>query len=370
MKLILFQLTTIILFISLTLSSCKETDEPEIKKEDKIKVGAWYFGGWSFPADDNGYTFHISPSLVNDFPEREPIWGWREDGDGVMEMQIDYAANAGLSYWGFCWYENSLTGQKEYMDNLNNALELFLQSPNNDRLEFFLMSSFPVQDSNWGKVIDGTVPYFKKSNYLKVDGKPIIAFFNSDQMLDEFGVGSGVKSRLEKLRGKARDIGMGEILVGARSASYSNQSGYKNSGFDFVFAYHYADEGRTHAGKNDYKNLNVAANTAWDKIAMNSSLPFFATVGVGYDMRPWAADHPTMPASDYWYTGVTSEKIGEHLREGIAWTKENHDDVLGNLLMMYAWNENGEGAWLTPTNYENNARLEAVQKIIDEELNN
>ena len=87
-------------------------------------------------------------------------------------------------------------------------------------------------------------------------------------------------------------------------------------------------------------------------------------------MRPWAMDHPTIPASDYWYTGVTPEKIGQHLRNGIQWTKRNAKKVFGNLILMYAWNENGEGAWLTPTKYENNARLEAVQKVIDEELNN
>ena len=83
-------------------------------------------------------------------------------------------------------------------------------------------------------------------------------------------------------------------------------------------------------------------------------------------MRPWAADHPTIPASDYWYTGITPERIANQLREAIKWTKENKDDVLGNLLIMYAWNENGEGGWLTPTKSEGTARLDAIKKVIKE----
>ncbi|HRN56674.1 MAG TPA: glycoside hydrolase family 99-like domain-containing protein, partial [Agriterribacter sp.] len=89
--------------------------------------------------------------------------------------------------------------------------------------------------------------------------------------------------------------------------------------------------------------------------------------GTGYDMRPWAQDHPTIPASDFWYTGVTPEKIGEHLSEGIRWVKDHHAKTLGNLLVMYAWNENGEGAWLTPTKMEGAARLAQIKEVIQRE---
>ncbi len=108
-------------------------------------MGDWYFGGWSFPPDANGNTFHISPSLVAEFSDREPVWGWREDQPGVMREQIDYAANSGLSFWGFCWYENTLVGDAKTMDNLNNALDYFMAAPNKNRLEFCLFSRFPDQ---------------------------------------------------------------------------------------------------------------------------------------------------------------------------------------------------------------------------------
>ena len=363
----------ILIFLSLTLLSCKgETPEPIVNKA-VVRVGAWYFGGWSFPADANGYTFHISPSLVTKFSDREPVWGWREDAPGVMVDQINYAANSGLSFWGFCWYENTLVNDAKTMENLNNALDLFMKAPNRNLLEFCLLSCFPVSPVNWDKVCDKTVLYFKESNYLKVDGKPVMIFFNTDEVISGLGGKEKTLIALNQYRQKARGVGAGEILIGARTSVRASdptfQNKYVECGFDFLTTYQNADDGKVKFGANDYDNLSVGDLKAWNGISSNSSLPYVPTVGTGYDMRPWALDHPTLPASDYWYSGVTSDKIGEHLRAGIKWTKNNTNKVLGNLIFMYAWNENGEGGWLTPTKSDGNARLEAVKKVIDEEKN-
>uniref|UniRef100_UPI00333F73CC glycoside hydrolase family 99-like domain-containing protein n=1 Tax=Parapedobacter defluvii TaxID=2045106 RepID=UPI00333F73CC len=95
--------------------------------------------------------------------------------------------------------------------------------------------------------------------------------------------------------------------------------------------------------------------------------PFLPVVGAGYDMRPWAADHPTLPASDYWYSGVTPEKIAEHLAAGIRWVKGRRAKTLGEMVVLYAWNENGEGAWLTPTKSGGTARLDQIKQVIKQE---
>jgi hypothetical protein len=362
----------ILIIALLAQTSCWKKGKEQPNK-DVVKVGAWYFGGWSFPADSGGYTFHISPSLVARFADREPVWGWREDKPGVMIDQINYAADSGLSFWGFCWYENSLVVDAGTMDNLNNALRYFLEASNKSRLDFFLMSCFPVSPVNWGKVCDRTIACFKEPNYLRVDGKPIMVFFNSDDVIAGLGGIGSTKASLDLYRQKARAAGAGEILIGARTGPRPSDPAYQNkyaeSGFDFLIAYHNADDGRVNAGANDYECLKAGDLKAWDGISSGTSLPFVPTVGTGYDMRPWALDHPAIPASDYWYTGVTPEKIGEHVRAGLRWTKSNSVKVLGNLLILYAWNENGEGAWLTPTRSENNARLEAVQRVITEEMN-
>ncbi len=205
-------------------------------------------------------------------------------------------------------------------------------------------------------------------------GKPVMIFFNTDDVIAGSGGLEATRLALNQDRQKARATGAGELLIGVRTSPRASdpafQKKYAQCGFDFLTTYHNADDGRVTAGANDYADLLTGDLKAWNDISAHTSLPFVPTVGTGYDMRPWAMDHPKTPASDYWYTGVTPEKIGEHLREGIGWSKANNDKVLGNLLLMYAWNENGEGAWLTPTKSEGSARLEAVRKVLNREASN
>ena len=364
----------LLLVFSVTQSSCqgKKDPVPEVPgNKAAVKVGAWYFGGWSFPADQNGHTFHISPTLTTTFSDREPVWGWREDKAGVMTEQINYAADNGLSFWGFCWYDNTLVDDAKTMDNLNNALDLFLKAPNKNRLDFCLMSCFPVSPVNWEKICDRTVPYFKEGNYLKVEGKPVMVFFNTDEVISGMNGIANTKAALQLYRKKAREAGAGEILIGARTATRPSDPTYQNKyvecGFDFLTTYNNADDGRSNAGANDYSRLLEGDKKSWNGISAHSALPFVPVVGTGYDMRPWALDHPNQPASDFWYTGMTPQKIAEQLRAGMQWVKANPKKVPGNLLFLYAWNENGEGAWLTPTKSEGAARLNAIKQVIQDE---
>ena len=360
----------LILVVMMSCSSGKDGETKGDEPLNEVKVGAWYFGGWSFPPDANGHTFHISPTLTTQFSNREPVWGWREDKPEIMVEQINYAADAGLSFWGFCWYENSLVSNPALMDHLNIALDLYLQAPNRKRLDFCLLSCHPVSPATWDTLCDRLIPYFKESNYLKVDGKPLLIFFNTDEVISGMGNIESTKLALESFREKARKAGVGEIMIGARTApmaiDVNYQNKYKACGFDFLTTYQNADDGRLTPGANDYEFLIKGDRKAWTEISNHTDLPYIPTMGTGYDMRPWAADHPNQPASDYWYVGATPERIAGHLKEAMEWTKDNSSKVLGNLLFIYAWNENGEGGWLTPTKSEANARLEAIKEVINE----
>lgn len=348
----------------LLIPACEKSDGGEGPGDGyKIKVGTWYFGGWSFPPDANGYTFHISPSLVGD-NSRKPVWGWREDSPEIMRQQIDYAANAGIDWWGFCWYENTLVEDPQ-MDYLNTALQLFREAPNKDRLEFCLLSCHPVSSVNWETWCSKTIDCMKESNYLHVDGRPVIVFFNSDEAINSMGGATAMSKALAAYRAKAKEAGIGEPIVGAAVQAKPANPIYRQSGFEFLTTYNNSNFGRQKAGANDYTALMKGDRTAWT-ISATTDLPFLPAMTAGYDMRPWATDHPTIPASDFWYTGVTSQLLGSHLTEMIGWTKEHRNKVLGsNLAVIYAWNEYGEGGWLTPSVAEGNLRLEYIRAAIE-----
>lgn len=339
--------------------------------QQNIKIGAWYFGGWSVTPDSTGHTFHISPTLTSEYVERMPEWGWREDSPAIMEKQIDYAADAGLDVWGFCWYETGVVKQQVF-EELNTALDLFVKAPNKDRLEFFLLSCQPVSPESWPGFCEKAIAIMKQNNYLRIDSSPIFTFFNSRDVIEGLGGESKTRESFDYFRKCAMDAGLGNLLIGAVTSCVADTTvhlPFRNSGFDFLTTYNNSNVGRQHEGENEFANLSLGDKKSWETIAPcadSLGMKFLPSMTAGYDMRPWAADHPTLPASDYWYVQPTPLQIADQLNEIIEWTKANRHVVLGgNLSMIYAWNENGEGGWLTPTREEGSARLDAIRQIVE-----
>lgn len=58
-------------------------------------IGAYYFDGWS--GKNNSQELwaqeaptHLTEKLYNDYNERQPIWGWRNDDLAIMEASNRY----------------------------------------------------------------------------------------------------------------------------------------------------------------------------------------------------------------------------------------------------------------------------------------
>jgi hypothetical protein len=66
-----------------------------------------------------------------------------------------------------------------------------------------------------------------------------------------------------------------------------------------------------------------------------------------------------------WYVGRTPKLVEEFVRLGVRWLDRHPDKATRQrLLMLYAWNENGEGGYLTPTQADGDQYLNAVQRAI------
>ena len=93
--------------------SCEKTSKTKAVAVKVISVGAYYFDGWaglSSKASDPNEPWaknapsHLTRRMVEEFPMREPVWGWRDDSLSIMERQIDLAADNGVKFFLFCWY--------------------------------------------------------------------------------------------------------------------------------------------------------------------------------------------------------------------------------------------------------------------------
>src|SRR5690606_20565763 len=115
----------------------------------QMKVGAYYFDGWSGKnrhADDPNEPWakdapsHLTRRFVEEFPEREPVWGWRNDAQEIMERQIDLADDNGIEFFLFCWYWRDNKGpiNPEAIHNLSlhTSLNLYLKAKNKHRVKF------------------------------------------------------------------------------------------------------------------------------------------------------------------------------------------------------------------------------------------
>ena len=113
----------------------------------RATVGAYYFDGWAGNSDrwldDPAWTklhppTHLTKRMIEEFADREPIWGWRDDKLEIMERQIDLAADNGIAFFAFCWYWNN-DAKKLAEDPKHVGLNLFLKARNNHRLKFCLL---------------------------------------------------------------------------------------------------------------------------------------------------------------------------------------------------------------------------------------
>jgi hypothetical protein len=66
-----------------------------------------------------------------------------------------------------------------------------------------------------------------------------------------------------------------------------------------------------------------------------------------------------------WYTDRTPKLVEEFVGLGVHWLDEYPDKTTQQrLLLIYAWNENGEGGYLTPTAADSTEYLKAVERAI------
>jgi len=88
-------------------------------------------------------------------------------------------------------------------------------------------------------------------------------------------------------------------------------------------------------------------------------------VTVGWDKRPWedAADPKTHAA---YYPDRTPAQVGEFITRAVKWMDQHPDKTpKERIVFLYAWNENGEGGYLTPTKGMGDAYLRAVGKALN-----
>ena len=322
-----------------------------------ILLGAYYFDGW------NKGSNHISGKLKNRYQDREPVWGWVTSTQPIVDAQIKAAADAGIGFFSFDWYFRN--GSDNYP--LNHALSLYLSSPERKKLQFCLMvanhNPYFVKPDNWEDVSEIWLKLFKQKGYLKVDGKPLLIFFETSSLVKEFGSAASVREAFARLKKASLKAGMKGVAIAA--CVYDGGSSISEAeacGFDILTGYNYHSNGLLKGQEvTPIDSMHTAEVSVWNGINRKSDLPYIPCITLNWDPRPWRPDTVIVPR----FAGYSRSSVYKSVRAAQAWINENKQQTpKERMAIMYAWNENGEGGWLTPSKTAGDSLLLGVKQAL------
>lgn len=318
-------------------------------QSSNIKLGAYYFDGWK---KENGNT-HLPPGLKQNL-DRKPVWGWVTSTQNIMNKQIDAAANAGLSFFSFCWYYNP----KKNIDSSNRGLLYYNNSPQKKRLKYCLLvanhTGYEIGPKEWPTVSNEWIKQFKSGTYLLVDGKPLIIFFSTKTLVSKFGTTDGVKAAFGKLKSIAQKSGLNGVTIAACVAANSKEISIAEAcGFDVLTGYNYHGYGllgaSLYAQTVPISKMQTAEVGIWNKFTQKSKLPYIPVSTLNWDPRPWATAKNNYAKAPY-FSGYSPASVYTSVEACISWIKQHPQNTTRDKVgLLYAWNEYGEGGWLTPS---------------------
>jgi len=335
-------------------------DSPAAEKP-RATVGAYYFDGWAGTSDrwrdDPAWAAlhpptHLTRRLIEDFADREPIWGWRDDTLEIMERQIDLAADHGIAFFAFCWYWNR-DPKKLDEDPKHSGLTLFLKAKNNHRLKFCLLvanhQGFLFQGADdWAQAAEKWLPYFKHPQHITVDGKPLVIIFNR---------GNADKQGFAQVQATARKAGLPGVAVAACGGGDAKLGFTHATHYNIVPGYSGGSEARK------FEELVHAHQRAWRG---SRQQPYMPTLSVGWDKRPWEGERGLGQKLGWYFTDRTPAQLATALESAIEWMDRHPDETTAErIVLLYAWNEFGEGGYLAPTKGDpDGAYLKAVKQVV------
>lgn len=362
----------------------------------------WHGKGWSewdlVRAAPPRFPGHLQPKV--------PTWGYFDESDPTWSAkEIDLAASHGVTAFIYDWYWYEKTGRYLH-EPLENG---FLKAPNNGKLKFALMWA----NHNWlnihptpytndpAKLLDGGVSpetferltdhvietYFKRPNYLKVDGKPYFSLFDTGRFVAGFGSVEKAAAAMAQFVEKVRKAGFPGLHLNA--IDQFSEDGYlayavgrplkqadvlkalgaaSVTSYNFLAAYQIVQAPFPQAVYRDAVAQHVAYwNRAADTTYRAQSLAYLPNVSMGWDVTPRLihTDRLDRYKGYPWMPVFNGDNTPAAFRGWLQQAKtflDAHPDQ-PRILTINAWNEWTEGSYLLPEKRTGTAYLEAIRAV-------
>lgn len=318
------------------------------------QIGAYYYPGWDTAA---------AWAKLKPFPERRPVLGWYREGEPeVLDWQIKWMVEHGISFILYDWYWNQ--GGRHLEHGIHQAL---FNARYQDLIKFALLyanhngagshsaADFEAMARFW---ID---QYFKRPNYLKVDGKPVVVMFSAHNPIRDMGLDQ-VRASFERMRQMSRDAGCGGLyLVACSGPDPLELKQLKACGYDAVTCYNWPSLGMSaeeHAQRRaPYAPMAAGYAEAWKQLRAAGEVKLIPPICGGWDDRPWAGAKALVRDQR------TPAAFKQHLMDCKRFLDEQEQEPKLRMAFVEAWNELGEGSYIEPHQEYGFDYLEAIRQV-------
>ncbi len=339
--------------------------------EPEYLVGIYYFSGW-WREPPNKY-FTAGADWRTNYPGRAALLGEYNE-PATMDREITAAAGNGVGFFQFLWYyQGNAEGRDAHQDKLNEGLRLFLTSPKNRELKFTVeyVNHPPfgiTEDAEWEKACKIWCNAMKNPSYLRVGGRPVFKIHGADFFLQQNGNDSTrVAKRLEVLRQTAQEAGLPDPLIGGGVMAGAVASGAAYASYDFLTTYMDMPNLPVQDKPYSYERLLEFAERGWTNYARTSKKPYVPYVPSGWDPRPWKDPRAAydLPNKEQWLTALRDVKsaLDAYPNLGIPCGAGRRQ----KMLLIYAWNEFGEGGIVAPTRGDGDMKLRAIRAVFGDQ---
>ena len=332
-----------------------EVPTPRLVSTDGYQVGAYYFPGWPTRAQWK---------VLDALPERRPLLGYYAEGDPVvMDWQIKWAVEHGITFFAFDWYWDR--GRRQLEHALHRG---YLKARFRPLLKFCLLwaNHNPPgshSEADLMALVDFWIAeYFGLPEYLTIDGKPVVIVFAPSLLRNDMG--SEAAAAIRRMRARVERAGYpGLFLIGTVDDNRDEQARLAAEGYDAGTGYNYHRAGMPDKSASawPYDDAVDGYEQIWLANAKAGLLEYVPVTEPGWDSRPWDGDKALVR------TGRTPERFADMLTRARAFV-DGHPVAGGKkIVLIEAWNEYGEGAVIEPHRAWGFAYLDVVRRVFTSE---
>ncbi|KQW41975.1 MULTISPECIES: glycoside hydrolase family 99-like domain-containing protein [unclassified Roseateles] len=328
------------------------------------RIGTYYFPGWK--SNQVGNERKQPWDTIKLYTDREPTLGWySEDGPGVMTQQLKWMRDYGIDYVVFDSYWGA--------DNkapLTAGINAYLNAPDRYGVEFSVMwanhTTYTFSKSHFEALFDfWAANYFKRSDYVKLDGKPVVFIFSAetlDNNAKALGMTTEALVAMAESAVKAKGL-PGIVFIGGGSPSAKNYS--SSSGYQGFSTYNYHSPVsialtplRPENISRSYAELDTSYQNQWSWMQKNASGIYVTPITSGWDKRPWGGSKD--PLHDD--SRSTPGEFRNHLLAARSFI-DKYPTLTRRMGVICCWNEYGEGSFIEPTKVDGTKYLEQIRDV-------